>query len=390
MNSSRLFLVKANLLCPNGSNNKFCSLKGGQTSQHGLPSTSLSIKLSFASVRGRRNHMEDEFYCSENGHFVGVFDGHGGSRVARFLRRSLYSYFLQRLCEERPWSNEEVTHALNDALERVDSDVSRNGRWCHQGSTAAIAFINIREGKATLGSPISYSIITANIGDSRVILARNGCAMDLTSDHKPENPSEKHRIESLGGHVVWHGLERQGRPIEGTGVYRVNGNLSLSRAIGDRAERPYVSSSPDTRIIEGDHEADQFVLSASDGFFDVFTSQDAVDYVLDTLKNIEEKYLYSKRRLRSREIEEIKRIIEKRQSSDRSVDVDGGDDDVGGELDVRDKSEEGSIHDKRSVYRYLAEMNECRRKMAKRLVAEALRRGSTDNITVLIQWFEKH
>lgn len=42
--------------------------------------------------------------------------------------------------------------------------------------------------------------------------------------------------------VTWEGFEcSQGLEIEGTGVYRINGNLAVARAIGDIDFRPWVS-----------------------------------------------------------------------------------------------------------------------------------------------------
>jgi hypothetical protein len=50
-------------------------------------------------------------------------------------------------------------------------------------------------------------------------------------------------VKQLGGTVRWYGLlEQDGTPMEGMGVYRINGNLAVARAIGDRSERPFVSS----------------------------------------------------------------------------------------------------------------------------------------------------
>lgn len=44
------------------------------------------------------------------------------------------------------------------------------------------------------------------------------------------------------GMVTWEGFEcSQGLQIEGTGVYRINGNLAVARAIGDIDYRPWVS-----------------------------------------------------------------------------------------------------------------------------------------------------
>ena len=51
---------------------------------------------------------------------------------------------------------------------------------------------------------------------------------------------EKERIESLGGCVVWFG------------AWRVNGSLSVSRAIGDVEHKPYICGDPDVIEYEFD------------------------------------------------------------------------------------------------------------------------------------------
>merc|ERR1711913_112336 len=61
-------------------------------------------------------------------------------------------------------------------------------------------------------------LFVGNIGDSRCIACTNGLAEPLSSDHKPCNDEEKSRIEQAGGFVEFN---------------RVNGNLALSRALGD-------------------------------------------------------------------------------------------------------------------------------------------------------------
>jgi serine/threonine protein phosphatase PrpC len=61
-------------------------------------------------------------------------------------------------------------------------------------------------------------LYVANAGDSRCVLARGGKAVPLSFDHKPDNDEEKKRIEKAGSQIV-----------EG----RVDGNLNLSRSLGD-------------------------------------------------------------------------------------------------------------------------------------------------------------
>jgi hypothetical protein len=104
-----------------------------------------------------------------------------------------------------------------DAAEPSDFSASiiRNGRpICnlpdhpiHAGATAVVTVI--------LGNQLTV----ANAGDSRAILCRSGAACALTSDHKPLQDREMTRIRNAGGFVNHFG--------------RVNGNLNLSRSIGD-------------------------------------------------------------------------------------------------------------------------------------------------------------
>ena len=66
------------------------------------------------------------------------------------------------------------------------------------------------------------TLYVANAGDSRCVLSRQGRAIPLSADHKPEDEPEKARIERAGGVVTADG--------------RVNGGLNLSRAIGRKKE----------------------------------------------------------------------------------------------------------------------------------------------------------
>jgi protein phosphatase 1G len=88
------------------------------------------------------------------------------------------------------------------------------------------------------------TLYVANAGDSRTVLCRNGEALMLSVDHKPELPNERARIEKAGGFVS-----------DG----RVNGNLNLTRALGDfeyksqshlKAGEQVISAVPEIQRIE--------------------------------------------------------------------------------------------------------------------------------------------
>uniref|UniRef100_A0A915IQD9 protein-serine/threonine phosphatase n=1 Tax=Romanomermis culicivorax TaxID=13658 RepID=A0A915IQD9_ROMCU len=123
----------------------------------------------------------------------------------------------------------------------------------------------------------SQTLYVANVGDSRCVLCRsNGSAFDLSQDHKPDDPSERRRIERAGG---WLGFEN-----------RVNGILNLSRCFGDHgaknsslsSECQIVSAYPDVKV-EKLRPDDRFVILACDGIWNSLSSQELVDLVSQRL-----------------------------------------------------------------------------------------------------------
>jgi protein phosphatase 1G len=115
-------------------------------------------------------------------------------------------------------------------------------------------------------------LYVANAGDSRCILSRGKETIPMTEDHKPTNPEEERRIKAAGGFVA-----------EG----RINGGLNLSRAIGDmnyktsegkKPEEQVVTANPDVNVTELT-PADQFIILACDGIWDMMTNDQAVAFV---------------------------------------------------------------------------------------------------------------
>ena len=225
--------------------------------------------------------MEDEYSIASGGRFAAVFDGHGGNGVSATLRDRLYGAYSDLLCSKH-WEEIDDSDArgpripsisshvaaLRGALARVDGDVLSQEKLAHQGSTAVAVVLHKSEsGHRTL--------LSANVGDSRAILSRRGRAIDLTRDHKPNDERERARIIALGEEVQWDSYAQ---------VHRVR-NLSLSRAIGDKFARPAVSAEPDIRHFPVTDTDDEFVVLASDGLWDVMSSQEVVDFVNERLRD---------------------------------------------------------------------------------------------------------
>lgn len=79
----------------------------------------------------------------------------------------------------------------------------------------------------------------------------------------------------MGEEVVWDYY---------SGVYRVRG-LSLARAMGDKSAKPAVSAEVEIKSFISDPAAvdDEFIVLASDGLWDVMSSQEVVSFVHKTL-----------------------------------------------------------------------------------------------------------
>eukprot|EP00038_Savillea_parva_P010505 m.190811 g.190811 ORF g.190811 m.190811 type:complete len:590 (-) comp18138_c0_seq1:90-1859(-) len=149
----------------------------------------------------------------------------------------------------------------------------QRGMMC--GSTAVCAFIHGEP-------PDDVRLFVANVGDSRAILCRQGRAVPLTDDHKPDRPDEKRRIKRAGGHVIDAGGVARVATAAAVNGARGTMFLSVARAFGDvslKEPDPLVISVPD---IEVRHvlPGDTALVLACDGIFDVLSNQDVVDIVL--------------------------------------------------------------------------------------------------------------
>ncbi|CAO3677847.1 unnamed protein product [Rhizopus microsporus] len=238
-----------------------------EKSTHSGKNQYLSFALS--AMQGWRLTMEDA-HCAQlnlNGTgacFFGVYDGHGGSAVAKYTGESLH----HRVRESDYFDKKEYAKALTDAYMKLDKELAEDQSFiCDPSGCTAITALIIPEEKA---------IYAANAGDSRAIISVNGKSKALSYDHKPSDPKESERINNAGGFVEFN---------------RVNGNLALSRAIGDfefkqnndlPPEKQAVTCHPD--VLEHKiTDEDEFLVLACDGIWDCMTNQQVVNYIREQL-----------------------------------------------------------------------------------------------------------
>ncbi|KAI8843604.1 phosphatase 2C-like domain-containing protein [Chytridium lagenaria] len=192
--------------------------------------------------------------------FFAVYDGHGGANVAEYSGKFLHKNIVLDKAFETGNYREAIKNGFLRTDEELRRDPDQTGRPA--GCTAVTTLITD-----------DWRLFCGNAGDSRAVLSRNGKAVALSFDHKPMNADELKRIKEAGGFVEFG---------------RVNGNLALSRAIGDfeykqkhdfPAERQIVTADPEIHEHQLSPGEDEFIVVACDGIWDCMTNQRVVDFV---------------------------------------------------------------------------------------------------------------
>lgn len=198
-----------------------------------------------------------------------VFDGHGGesmsAAVSKEFVEAVRSGLVKYAAEQGATGKALITTpaafeaTLPSAFVNLDRELHRrvvSGTLKESGTTAVCVFVT------------PTHVICANSGDSRAIMVSKDVVIPLSFDHKPSNAVERTRIYAAGGVVS---------------MDRVDGDLAVSRAFGDFRykecaskswEEQKVSVLPDIVVRPRDPTADQFIVVACDGIWDVMTNDE--------------------------------------------------------------------------------------------------------------------
>lgn len=239
------------------------------------------LEYGISAMQGWRVNMEDSHVAvvnskrfPEGSSVFAVCDGHGGKLTADLAAERMVDSFGETMEKERIFADkrvpsaEEIGQCMRKAFMSLDQDIrdvidEKKGAD-QSGCTAISAFIS------------STHVIVANSGDSRSVLAKGGRVVPMSSDHKPMLDKERKRIEKAGGSVR---------------ANRVNGDLAVSRALGDftykqrfdlKPEEQQVSAEPDIQV-EAIDKSEEFLVIACDGIWDVMTNEDVCENVRDLM-----------------------------------------------------------------------------------------------------------
>mmetsp|Transcript_12910 Transcript_12910/g.47810 ORF Transcript_12910/g.47810 Transcript_12910/m.47810 type:complete len:724 (-) Transcript_12910:267-2438(-) len=265
-----------------------------------------------------------EGYLGDTERFVGlwaIFDGHRGRRCAEFLRDELSHHLKEAFRSEGLLPSEHdageqplptgasAERALKQALISVEEAYANAQTLDESGSTAIVALM------------AGGHLVIGLMGDSGAILSRGQLAHKLTEAHTPGRPDERARIEACGGWVttetdLFFGQLRRmdlrdptirdkaSQKCRVVTIYRVCGQLAVSRAIGDADFKNFTLDTPvpepevwqfpdghpqrfDGSLVSSEAEVevhflqqdDHFVLIACDGFWDVVSPGECVSFV---------------------------------------------------------------------------------------------------------------
>ena len=247
------------------------------------------------------NHDSKETSLNARNFLMGVGDGHGekgqviSDHIARELPKTLGANLLNISGVSKYWWEEEklVKESISQAILQVEQSISKISL---SGST--LSFI-LRW---------SSKLYIANVGDSKSIIASyNTCTKEvkieyITRDDKPELPTERERIESMGGEVMIPpdpppGEKRAtSRVIVPVGLFTYH--LAMSRSIGDyEAKAVGVISDPIVDVFNIRDQDNQrrkqdesrrndielFAVVATDGIYDFIDPLEVVEYVAKSL-----------------------------------------------------------------------------------------------------------
>lgn len=220
--------------------------------------------------------MEDTFKIipninGSNVSIFGIFDGHAGEFASKYACDIIMPCISDKIAnvmssiEQRNSKLTAQQNSVNDAGEDESnsSDRSLEVYITHDNKINYELLLNdeILNGDNMLNERLSKAalfcgttfclvlvditnkiLVCANVGDSRAVLCdTKGTAVQLSYDHKPNNPEELKRIQANGGYVT-----------NKEGCWRVSDVLATSRSIGDYPLKlkKVITAVPDFQIMK--------------------------------------------------------------------------------------------------------------------------------------------
>ncbi|CAG9324736.1 unnamed protein product [Blepharisma stoltei] len=220
--------------------------------------------------------------------FFGIYDGHGGSLCAEFLRDNLHKFVINN--PHFPSNPEEALKSGFLEAEQKFQCFAKMRENDKSGSCAIVVLI------------VGHTCYIANLGDSRALLSINhGERVEqLSKDHKPTDTIERSRILRAGGNLYNSLKQRNGTSKSGGVVRVIPGRLAVSRSFGDiHAKLPEFGGIPNVLISVPEitkfniSASSDFLILGSDGLFDKLNNREIVESICQSTRRLETHDLHS-------------------------------------------------------------------------------------------------
>ncbi|KAF0924299.1 hypothetical protein E2562_009999 [Oryza meyeriana var. granulata] len=206
-------------------------------------------------------------------HLFGVFDGHGGAEVANYCRERIHVVLSEELRRFRKnlgeMSEVDMKEHWDDVFtkcfQRVDEEVSGRASRPVNGSDEL-------RSEAVTAENVGSTAVVALVCSSHVVVANCGDSrIVLCRGKEPLALSIDHKPDRKDERAR---IEAQGGKVIQWNGYRVSGILAMSRSIGDRYLKPFVIPKPEVTVVPRAKDDDCLIL-ASDGLWDVVSNEEA-------------------------------------------------------------------------------------------------------------------
>ena len=219
------------------------------------------------AINVRKIYFDNDInnYC----YYFAIFDGHGGRGCANYLKENLHKNI-----KEFSLIGLKIAVDVTEEKFKFNEAIDENNEL--KDSSGSCGLILLIKGK---------KCIISNIGDSRLVIFKNGLVEFSTIDHKPDSIIEKARIQLAGGELYkdknpFSSLENK---IEMP--WRISpGKLNVTRTFGDikvkdekfGGSKTSIVALPDITEINLDDDYN-FIVMGCDGIFDVIKNEELID-----------------------------------------------------------------------------------------------------------------
>jgi len=232
----------------------------------------------------------------------GVCDGHGllGHVAAEFVRDRITDCVLKFLRDRR--KDILTAEIFEETLEFAVRRLNERLRWMIEAEGEAYTTILTQSGCTP--RPLDYgttcvvaitdgsTLTVANVGDSKIMCYyyANGSQgekvrgeIPLSVEHSLNNPKEVSRVTRNGGGVS-ETLRLYPKVMEFVQARKLGLSINMSRALGHPVLCKHgLSPTPEFKSIKLEPDMEYFLVAASDGLWDVFSSQEVGKVIHENL-----------------------------------------------------------------------------------------------------------